>query len=85
MSEDCGEIIYALRELEQDQEVPRNVKSKLSLTISRLQTPEVMSVKLNRALHELESLGDNCNLQPMTRTSLMSVLSLIESKTQALR
>lgn len=80
MTHDCGEIVIALRGLEQDFEVPRSVKLKITQAIGVLENGDPLRIKLNRALHDLESLGEDNNLQPMTRTALLSVLSLIESK-----
>ncbi|MEK6823197.1 MAG: UPF0147 family protein, partial [Nanoarchaeota archaeon] len=82
---DIGQIIYALRELEQEGDVPRSVKSKINQTITNLQAQDVTRMQLNKAMNDLETLGEGCNLQPLTRTALLSVLSLIESTANTLR
>ena len=74
-----------MRDLENEFEVPKSVKLKISKTIVVLENGDPTRIKLNKALNELESLGDDMNLQPMTRTALLGVLSMIESKTNTLR
>lgn len=76
---DCADIIFALRELEQDSEVPKSARIKLNKTIANIQTGATR-VQLSQVISTLESIGEDANLQPMTRTAVLGVLSLIESK-----
>ncbi len=81
---ECNEIIFALRQLGEDSDVPKSVKQRIETSIRCLETTETPHLKLSKALHNLEDL-DSCNLQPMTRTQLLGVMSLIESTAQSLR
>jgi uncharacterized protein (UPF0147 family) len=82
---ECNEIVFALRQLGEDSDVPKSVKQRIETSIRFLETQEKPHLKLSKALHNLEDLGDNCNLQPMIRTQLLGVMSLIESTAQSLR
>jgi len=59
--------------------VPKSVKLKLNQTIQSLDSDSTR-LKLNKAISTLESIGEDVNLQPMTRTAVLGVLSLIESR-----
>jgi uncharacterized protein (UPF0147 family) len=74
-------VISMLRELEGDSCVPKNIKSRITLTIKDLETSkEDASIKVSRALHALEELTDNCNMQSDTRTQLFNIVSALEMK-----
>jgi uncharacterized protein (UPF0147 family) len=81
---ECKDIIFALRQLGEDSDVPKSVKQRIDTCIRCLETTETPHLKLSKALHNLEDL-DSYNLQPMTRTQLLSVMSLIESTAYSLR
>ena len=70
--------IYQLKELECDSCVPKNVKSKIVKTIEVLEQKEETSIKVSKALHELETITEENNMQPMTRTQIFSVVSALE-------
>jgi len=72
-------IIGYLQELEQDSTVPKNVKGKIVSTIKALQEDRELSIKVSKALHELEVLTEECNMQPYTRTQLFNIVSLLEA------
>ncbi|MEM4243083.1 MAG: UPF0147 family protein, partial [Candidatus Woesearchaeota archaeon] len=61
-------VIAALRELEQDNQVPKNVKTKITGTIQVLEQDGEMPIKVSRALQELEELAEDNNMQAYTRT-----------------
>ncbi|MBW2973492.1 UPF0147 family protein [Candidatus Woesearchaeota archaeon] len=72
-------VIAMLREVEEDSCVPKNVKSKISLTIKDLETSqEERSIKISRALHALEELTEDNNMQADTRTQLFNIVSELE-------
>ena len=80
MSEDkLYTVLEMLRELEDDNCVPKNIKTKISLTIKDLETSkEELSIKVSRALHMLEELTDDSNMQTYTRTQLFNIVSALE-------
>jgi uncharacterized protein (UPF0147 family) len=71
-------VIAALRELEQDNQVPKNVKSKITGTITVLEQDGEMPIKVSKALQELEQLTEDNNMQAYTRTQIFNIVSLLE-------
>ena len=53
-------------------------KNKINLTISTLEESNEISIKVNKALHELEEVADDPNLETYTRTQMWNVVSLLE-------
>lgn len=72
------EIIETLKELKDDKNVPRNVKTKIEQTIHVLDEQSEQSIKINKALHYLDEIGDDSNLQPYSRTQIWNIVSLLE-------
>ncbi|MBW3002693.1 UPF0147 family protein [Candidatus Woesearchaeota archaeon] len=77
--EKIATVIALLREVEEDTCVPKNVKNKISITIKDLETSkEETSIKISRALHALEELTEDNNMQADTRTQLFNIVSTLE-------
>jgi len=74
-----NDIIEALQELEGDHMVPRNVKTKINVTIKVLQEDGEDNIKISRALHQLEEVTEDVNMESYTRMQLLNVVSLLES------
>jgi len=74
-------IIEILEELKTDVSVPRNVKEKIDNTIVALKENNDLKLRINKALHELDDIADDANLQPYTRTQIWNVVSLLEKLT----
>jgi uncharacterized protein (UPF0147 family) len=72
------DVLDALAELEQDSTVPKNVKERITNTIKALNAGCEDSIKINKALNELEEIADDTNMQPYTRTQIWNVVSLLE-------
>ncbi len=78
--EEMTQIIEAISELQNDNTVPKNIKTKLQgVTIILQGKDEEISIKVNKALDELEELSDDANIQSYTRTQLWNIVSLLES------
>lgn len=75
--EQIESVIDVLKDLQEDS-VPRNVKDKIDVTVEALQEKNEISIKVHKALHELESIADDPNLQPYTRTQIWNVVSVLE-------
>ena len=71
-------VIQALEELQNDVAVPKNVKTKIELTIKALQEQTRDSLRASKALHELEEITEDNNMQPHIRTQIFNVVSLLE-------
>ena len=75
---DMQEVIGALSELEEDVTVPRNVKINIQNTIEVLKSEDDLSIRINKALHELDEIADDTNMQPYTRTQIWNIVSMLE-------
>ncbi len=75
---DLSGIIEVLAELGNDNTVPRNVKLKLSAITLVLENSSERSIKIDKALQELEEITDDGNLQPYVRTQLWNIASMLE-------
>ncbi len=78
MQSNMVNVIDALTELRDDHAVPRNVKTKIESIIILLNDETETSIKISRALHEMEEISDDVNMQSYTRTQLFNVVSLLE-------
>lgn len=76
--ENLKEVIGALAELIEDSTVPRNIKNKIGIIINTLKEKTDLSIRVNKALHSLDEIADDTNLQSYTRTQLWNVVSLLE-------
>lgn len=75
-----AEIIDVIKDLIDDNTVPKNVKVKLSEIARMLETEdEEISLKVNKALHELDEIASDANLQSYTRTQILGISSALES------
>jgi uncharacterized protein (UPF0147 family) len=72
------QVIEALRELQEDHTVPKNVKAKIEFMIGLLSEDCEDCIKIDKALHEMETITEDCNMQPYTRTQIFNVVSLLE-------
>lgn len=71
-------VVEALSQLEGDVTVPKNVKIKLNDIKQTLQNTEEASIRVNKALSELDEINDDPNLQPFTRTQIYNIVSMLE-------
>ena len=78
---DINPVIEILEELKTDNSVPRNVKEKIENTIKALKDKSELKLRINKALHELDDIADDVNLQAYTRTQIWNVVSLLEKLT----
>ena len=78
MQSNMVNVIDALIELKDDNTVPRNVKTKIESIIILLNDETETSIKISRALHEMEEISEDVNMQSYTRTQLFNVVSLLE-------
>ena len=72
-------ILDVLNELVDDSAVPKNVKTKIKSTIDALSEDVDLSIRVNKALHILDDISDDANLQSYTRTQIWNVVSLLEN------
>lgn len=71
-------IMAALREIQEDTSVPKNVKNKLNRSVAALQEKCDICLRVDKALQELDEIANDSNLQPYTRTQIWNVVSMLE-------
>lgn len=76
--EKLNEIIEAIRSLQEDSTVPKNIKEKMKVLASILQENSDISLKIDRALQELDEVADDTNIQAYTRTQIWNIVSMLE-------
>jgi len=79
--EELVDVVDLLGDLSNDNSIPKNVKEKIANTITILEDEEELAIKVNRALHQLEEVADDANLQPFTRTQIWNIVSALEKFT----
>ena len=81
MAEQISELdnlINSLAEVKEDATVPRNVRTKIESILSTLKENIELSIKVNKALNELDSIASDVNLQSYTRTQIWNIMSVLE-------
>jgi len=79
MDERLQNISEALEELLTDSTVPRNIKTRVDSVIKMLQDEnQEESIKINKALSELDEISDDSNIQAFTRTQIWNIASMLE-------
>ncbi len=72
-------VIHALAELADDTSVPKNVREKVNAARGFLGEKDTeLSIKVNKALAELEEVSEDINIQTYTRTQLWNIASMLE-------
>lgn len=71
-------VIVMLKELEEDSTVPKNIKMKVTNIIKALEESGEISIKVSRAMNELESITEDNNMQSHTRMQILSIVSTLE-------
>ena len=75
------DIIEIPRTLQDDVTVSKNIRLRVQETVTILESSEESSIKINKALNELEDLADDSNMQSYIRTQLWNVVSSLEKMT----
>jgi uncharacterized protein len=79
MSDKLEDVKEALVEMIKDQAIPKNVKLKLNSTLDALSDNSGdVSLRVNKALNELDELTEDINIESFTRTQLWNIVSMLE-------
>lgn len=80
MNDEVAEIISLLEDLQQDNTVPRNVKTKLNEMKNSLENESgELSLKVNKILSDVEEIANDINIPMFVRTQIWSLTSMLES------
>lgn len=72
------ETVEKLQELENDFNIPKNIKIKIKSIIDIIKEDVELSIKINKALNELDEISNDPNLEPYIRTQIWNIVSILE-------
>jgi uncharacterized protein (UPF0147 family) len=78
METNLDSIVVALKELVEDNTVPKNIKTKLNEIIDALSSEDEVSIRINKALNMLDEISDDNNIQAYSRTQIWNIASMLE-------
>jgi len=75
-------IMDSLAMIEEDNSVPKNVRSKIKDAMSLLldENGKSAELKMDQVMQQLDELNDDPNLPPYTRTQIWNVVSTLSRK-----
>ena len=73
-----NDIIELLSEIRGDSTTPKNMGEKIMQVITILKEDVDVSIKVNKALHELDEIVNDNNIQQYIRTQIWNAVSLLE-------
>ncbi len=76
--EQVNQAIMVLKEITSDSTIPKSILLKVQNTIRFLESKEETPIKVSKALTEIEELTLDNNIEPITRTQLFNVSSILE-------
>ena len=74
-----SEIIDLLTEISEDPSATKNLKAKITQVVSILKADSDLSLKINKASHELDEIASSQEIDSYTRTQLLGVVSALEN------
>jgi len=72
------QVLQTLEDLQQDSDIPKNVKAKLGDIANQLQSAKEVSLCVNKVLADLEEIGNDANMDSFVRTQLFNVSAMLE-------
>jgi len=78
-SEEMQDALEILEDLKDDNTIPKNVRSAIERVITSLNDEKSdMSIRIDRAMQELDEISSDINLQPYSRSQLWHITSVLE-------
>ena len=77
--DDVAEIISTLTMLRDDEGIPKNIKTKISMIITDLNESADISSKVCNSLHKLDEISEDLNIPPFIRTQIWNVSTMLEN------
>ena len=79
MDENIISLVETLSQIEQDDCVPKNVRTRLQNAMAALQeNTKDNKINANKALQELDEVSDDANVPSYIRTQIWNVCSVLE-------
>lgn len=81
MDDTMEQIIYILKEMQDDDTVSKNMKNKVAEMQKDLENSkeDELSLKVNKILSDLEDISSDVNIPPFIRTQMWHLTSLLEN------
>ncbi len=79
LSPKLKEALELLEELCEDESLPKNIRSVCAESKKVLGSDEEIGLRIDSAVHILNSLAENSNISVYARTQLWNIISLLES------
>jgi len=73
------QALLVIEELEEDSALPKHIRSALVSTKNVLSQDVEQSIKVSKALQELESLAEDGKIQSDVRMQIFNIVSLLET------
>ena len=73
-----ADINAVLEDISHDQNVPRNVRTKMQDLRAKMQSGAEQSIKVHDALNAIDEVSGDSNIDPFTRTQVYSIISMLE-------
>ena len=78
LGKEVDNVIGAFNELQNDPTVQKNVKMKIQEITDNLKEEASLSIKIHKALNDLDEIASDVNLQPYTRAQIWNIVSILE-------
>ena len=80
MNDELKEIIEFIKELEEEGNMPKNVRAKFRIIVKDLNeaTEDNLSLLVNKLLSDLDEISSDANLDQFTRQQMWSISSMLE-------
>ncbi len=78
MGETINQVVDLLKDIQQEEGIPKKVKEKLDELIASLNDNQDIQMKVNKCLSELDQLSEDVNLPAFVRTQIWNASSLLE-------
>lgn len=80
MNDELKEIIEFIKELEEEGNMPKNVRAKFRIIVKSLNeaTDDNLSLLVNKLLSDLDEISSDANLDQFTRQQMWSISSMLE-------
>ena len=77
IKDELEDVITILHSIREDNSVPKNVKSRIDLTIGSLNSESEVSLRIDKALQELSEISNDPNIPAYTRIEVLNLISLL--------
>tara|TARA_Y100000310_G_C20424873_1_gene688548 strand:+ start:270 stop:509 length:240 start_codon:yes stop_codon:yes gene_type:complete len=76
---EINDVVDLLKDISEDSTTSKNIKERMGKVVDILKNGDENSIKVNKALDELDDATNDNNMQQFTRTQIWNVVSLLEN------